>query len=696
MDFGLLALIKELATKPNLTFSSMESSLGESRRQIEYKIEKLNLLLKKKKLAQLVEEDDVIILDPNSKKELLKLLAENENKNKYVYSPRERLTYIYLLLFLNIDYISLNDFLVNLRVSRSTVISDLKILTGLLGDKKLDISYSRKEGYKLVGEELLIRNYAISLILKVLENPENTFVLDSLIDEYDLYSYDYSRLIISELGEKNSIKLYGARLTEFIYIFMFLGNRINNTNFELNDFHIPLNIEKLDEYKFTEEIISYFKKFMTMDKRDISYFTAWILGISVGNVEDETPDTIEICEIVGRIMQRFQFITGIHYDNAEEIFRQLYSHFRPAFYRLLFNIPVFNPLVDRVKEEYGELYYLVEETFKEFSEAFNINIPDSEISYFTVHFGAIFTRGKDLSKFRRKKAGVVMTGGIGLHRVLMNDIGNLFPEVNFYTIPYNEDRLEIEEGTDFIVTSIYKGALINSPIPIIKIKSILNMKERMEFVRDVYSILGKGIFKRPSIAEIMTTIGKYAEIKDENGLKEELTSLLVSDKYELEGKDTSNEDKNYSLKDMVDISTTALRVEGKNYKEVIENCGSYLIRAGKVEKKYVDSIIKEMEVNNFSFTIMPHVALPHTKPEKGAKDFSLGIFTLANEVNFPYTENNPVKYVFFLSCLDNKKHLPTMMALLKLLQKDSFFKLLDGAKDPKELIDGIIRLSNKE
>ena len=52
-------------------------------------------------------------------------------------------------------------------------------------------------------------------------------------------------------------------------------------------------------------------------------------------------------------------------------------------------------------------------------------------------------------------------------------------------------------------------------------------------------------------------------------------------------------------------------------------------------------------------------------------------------------ENDPVKYVFCLSAIDNNSHLRAMSELVELLEEDEFFKVLDSAKEAKEIIDFI-------
>ena len=100
----------------------------------------------------------------------------------------------------------------------------------------------------------------------------------------------------------------------------------------------------------------------------------------------------------------------------------------------------------------------------------------------------------------------------------------------------------------------------------------------------------------------------------------------------------------------------------------------------------MDGIIKAL--NNFGpyFVLLPHVALPHTRAEEGAVKNAIGISTLKNPIWFGNSDNNPVKYIFFLSAMDNEKHIDAMGELLELMNNPMFLSLLDQSNDREEFM----------
>ena len=69
---------------------------------------------------------------------------------------------------------------------------------------------------------------------------------------------------------------------------------------------------------------------------------------------------------------------------------------------------------------------------------------------------------------------------------------------------------------------------------------------------------------------------------------------------------------------------------------------------------------------------------------------------LKNPVVFGSAENDPVKYIFCLSALDNESHLPAMSEFLDLINRHEFFEMLDQAETADEVINYIKEYESNE
>ena len=109
------------------------------------------------------------------------------------------------MLFMNPEYIALQHFIDALQVSRSTVLLDFKDLVLELDQDHITIKNNRIKGYYLSGSEMEIRRYMMKLIISSLADERNTKVFDLFIDDFNLDTFEYSKLVITELSERNHI-----------------------------------------------------------------------------------------------------------------------------------------------------------------------------------------------------------------------------------------------------------------------------------------------------------------------------------------------------------------------------------------------------------------------------------------------------------------------------------------------------------
>ncbi|MBK1809722.1 transcription antiterminator [Clostridium sp. YIM B02505] len=688
MDKEIVSILQILLNSTLITTKVLQEETNSTKRQVTYRLNKINDMFKVKKvpLITLMANKDIIV-QKETKDVIKEILIKNNSKNTYYFSKTERLLYMYLMLFINLEDISINHFIDSLKISRSTVNLDFKDFIPDLEKKGIEVKNNRTNGYYLVGSEMEIRRILIKSIIETLSNEDGSRVFDIFIKEYKLDSYEEAKDIISKLVKKHKITFVENRLVEFIYIFIFLKARmLSNKMITSENIDIP-NISALTsmkEYGFAEELLEVYDSKDKIKPHDIMYISAWILGISVGNFEEGTRDREVITEIVNKMMIKFEYLSGVHYVSHEKIFKQLYSHFRPAYYRLLFKLPIYNPLCKRVKEEYGLLYRIVSNVMKEFCGLFGEEIQEEELAYLTMHFAAIFSSGKKFNILRKRTALIVCSNGVGSSAILYAELTNLFPELNFLP-PLESSKLkDFVEPVDIVFTTNYKAEGLEIDVPVIKVSPVMTQKEKYKLTREVYIQLGDIFLRQPKIDEVMDIVKKYAKVTSESLLSNELLSYFA----QIENF-TSKGDEGLMLSDITNERLIKLKISAKDCEDAIRQSASVLVENGKATGEYVDAMVKTAKESGAYIVITKHVALPHARPEAGTKEIAIGIATLENPVEFGNEDNDPVKYVFCLSAVDNNSHLRAMSELVELFEMDEFFKILDNAKDPKEIIDFI-------
>lgn len=688
MDKEIVSILQILLNSTLITADELQEESNSSKRQITYRINKINDMLKVKKVPLIyLRADKDIIVKKDTKDAIKEILEKNYSKNTYYFSKTERLLYMYLMLFINLEDISINHFIDSIKVSRSTVNLDFKDLIPELEKKSIKVKNNRINGYYLVGNEMEIRRVLIKNIIETLSNEKSSRVFDIFIEEYKLDSFEEAKKIILKLVKKYEITFVEDRLIEFIYIFIFLKARMySNRIVAQENIDIP-NIavmSSMKEYKFARELLEVYESKEKIKSHNIMYISAWILGISIGNDEEDTEDRAVISKIVNKMMTNFGYLSGVYYISQEKIFKRLYSHFRPAYYRLLFKLPIYNPICEKVKEEYRLVYRIVSNAMKEFCGLFGEEIQEEELAYLTMHFATLFSNKKEFDGPRKRIALIVCSNGVGSSAILHAELTNLFPDLYFLPILESSELENISESVDIVFTTNYKAEGLKTDVPVIKVSPVMTPKEKYKVTREVYIQLGDIFLRQPKIDEVMDIIKKYAKVTSESMLSSELLAYFT----QIENF-TSKEGEGPMLSDITNETLIKLRIKAKDWEEAIRQSASVLVENDKVTEAYVDAMVNSAKASGPYIVITKHVALPHARPEAGAKEIAIGIATLENPIEFGNDDNDPVKYVFCLSAIDNNTHLRAMSELVELLEEEEFFRVLDNAKEANEIIDFI-------
>lgn len=690
MDREIIFLLKSIMKRSFYTIDDAQTETESTKRQITYRLEKVNQLVDEVGLLPItIGTQKEFLIDVKTKDYLINYLFESNENISYQLSSDERKIYIYLCMFVNRDYLSIQHFISDLDVSKSTIIQDINDLGVDLLKHDISLDYDRMNGYSINGKEMELRRYMMKLVISALYDNSNSHVFDMFIDSLHLYTFDFSRLIIQELAQKHGISFVENRLTDFIYIFIILIARIvNGKNIDHHNNDIP-DIEMMKtfkEYDFTEELINFFPFRDQIGSLDRKYIASWVLGISFGNVDDDSEDSLIIAQMVGKIMKRFELLSGIHYSNAIGIFRNLYAHFRPAYYRILFRLPIINPLKDRIMSEYPSHYSLVKETMKPFINTFGDEIGDDELAYLTIHFASIFTEEYEEVEIDKHRALIVCLNGIGSSIILYNELRNLFPNIEFLP-PVEISQINTEEyDVDIVFTTDMFKELHHIDVPVVKVNPIMDETERYNVYREVLFLLGNINTPKVREKELTDILRKHlGQVENED--------LIIKDLINAYSRiNITNKEKNdcdTCLYDMVDESLIKLKVDAKTPEDVLTIAGELLIERGAITHNYLLDVLRLYQQTPSYFLIAPHILLPHTKPEKGALDRALSIVTLKNPLHFGDSENNPVKYVFFLSATDNSSHVSAMGEFSNLMNNPKFMALLENAKNPQDILEFI-------
>lgn len=675
-------LMKKLIEKPINSQQNLMDQLSLSKSQINYVLEKASSVLIEAELDPLFVDNLNVELSERNKDYFLYLFSQKKIYDYYELSSEERKKYIFLMLLFHYEeYLSLNHFIQVLRVGKTTFTRDVKKVEEDLRIHDLKIIYTRKNGYRLVGDEAKIRYYLMRMILEDSSLGDNLFLYNYFLSQESDIDVTEIFQIVKNLMSTYDIKLVENRFNEFCYMLIFLVPRLNKN---WTEFYTKYNYQtffKMQEYQFS---VSLLKAFQITNEYASLYVCGWILGMAMGTADQAIPDYSIINELVERIFNRFEMLSGVRFKDKPAAKKQLFSHFRPAYYRLFFHLPIVNYLHDKILAEYPDLFEIVKETIRPIETLFGTEIPDEEISFLTIHFASLLD-DYDEYPVRQKVGLIVCPNGIGSSAIIYNELKSIFPEMILIGPVETNELSAVIENYDMIFTTVPNIRLYSQKRPIYVVNPIMSIDEKYHLIHEIQnsSEVSHREYKTDGLLEI---IDKYADIKDRSQLGKALESYFHesrSPKSKENKKSKSLVTSELNLLDILKPEYIQLNVVSRSWEEAFYVAAAPLIDANIIDRQYIDTIIQTTRREGPYMVIMDKVALPHARPEDGTKEVGLGITVLKNEIKI--MGKTPIKYIFTLSAVDNKKHLAAIAELVSLLDKKTFFNELDYSDYPEEV-----------
>jgi mannitol operon transcriptional antiterminator len=349
------------------------------------------------------------------------------------YSPQERKLFILCTLLEEDEPVKLFTLSHELRVTIPTITHDLDELEDWI--QKIDLILIRRRGYGvgLSGTEANKRK----MISRLARN---------YLDESDLFgktTHSQSPVTIKLLGligKENFTKVEAAlwhpedeglnELSESDYTQLLINISITIARIQKGK-QIELHAESYSIRQSTllTHTIEQLSKVIPLEftTAEISYIAELLQPKEVAHPNQLLPfEELSYMEIVWKLIRRMEENSGIRYSEDRSLRDGLLSHLESALRRLQAGATIRNPLLTQIKKDYEDLFEAVrlaaDETIKE------LVIPDEEIGFLVMHFGASLERQK---QFRRNvRAILVCTSGIGTSKMLAVRLTKALPQID--------------------------------------------------------------------------------------------------------------------------------------------------------------------------------------------------------------------------------------------------------------------------
>lgn len=139
------------------------------------------------------------------------------------------------------------------------------------------------------------------------------------------------------------------------------------------------------------------------------------------------------------------------------------------------------------------------------------------------------------------------------------------------------------------------------------------------------------------------------------------------------------------LSQWIHDGTIALRDNVESWPQALEICAQPLLDSQTITPEYITAIIEQHQKLGPYYVLAPGLAMPHARPEEGAKGLGLSLLKLQQGVSFGSQDNDPVDLIIMLAAPDKHSHIEMISALAELFSSDEDMLLLHQAKTLEEI-----------
>lgn len=687
---------KIISGKGPVKIAALAAAMAVSARSVRYDLDKIDAFLVDCKFAQLVRKNTGIAypVSQGEAETALRRLQEVEPLH-YSTTQAERQDMILAVLLQQQAYVTIDQLAQKLDVSRTTVVKDLQLLRKYLTHSELQLISSTNHGIKITGDEKYLRRTSIALLRRNVDGQGN--IANEIVPAVNVLRQIPQREI-NKLFDKVNIHLIEECVTEaeqqleitfsdeaFYGLVIHIAIAIQRIRLGRD---IRMEYAELKTYETMKEFAAASFIAQKLEKEfalrvpydEIGYITIHLLGSNgYGASPKYSKDWAQVELLTGQILQAVSERLGKpELLRDKQLFNGLQDHLRPAMYRLKNGLYISNPMLPGIKADYAVLFEAVQSSMFPVEDFIGKVFNEEEIGYFTLHFGAALEKYSTAGA-QVMQVLVVCSTGIGTARLLASRLEQVFlVKVAEVTAYRQVEQLLQNKSIDLIITTLS----VKIPgIPCFKVSPLMNAQD-IAYLKQY--LPERRCLSNQLLPHILQLIGQYCEIREYNALVDGLAQILDVDTAQL---DKGGEQP--LLTDLLTEQSVALKVKAKNWEEVVRAGGKIMVDNDFIEERYTEAMVNTVKQMGPYIVIVPGIAMPHARPEDGAKKVGMAIVTLEKPVEFGNAENDPVTVAVFLCAVDKVTHLRALADLMELLEDENFKAAAEAAGSEAELLQYI-------
>lgn len=126
-----------------------------------------------------------------------------------------------------------------------------------------------------------------------------------------------------------------------------------------------------------------------------------------------------------------------------------------------------------------------------------------------------------------------------------------------------------------------------------------------------------------------------------------------------------------------------------DWQEAVTLSAQPLLKREAITHDYLEAIFRQHQTLGPYFVLAPGIAMPHARPEEGAKALGLSLLKINQGVHFHSEDNDPVFILVMLSAPDSSSHIEIISQLAELFADSEAMEQLFLAQTKRQIEDVI-------
>ncbi|SJZ99261.1 Transcriptional antiterminator [Pilibacter termitis] len=666
-------IINFLHSKETIALGELSETLGITRESLKNEVGKINEIARMIQISEIEIRGEELYLPYKFRKNWV-YVKHGVNPYEIELSEEKRRAFIYLLVFVNMEPTSVALFQEFNRVSKNTTLADIKALREEIEEFGVQLEYSRKQGFLLVGSELAIRQLSYRYGTNLAAEKQFRAKMEAYISAFDP---DFILRVVNGLEKvlkKTELRVIQNRYETVLCYLPFQLKRSQEHCVELSE-QSKKTIEQLSSFQITR----YFLQTLEFQLDEELYYLAILFTTFFeGTLTDTRLDFLLECG--QQIIQELERFTAVRVRNREDFLIQLYNHLVPAFFRLRYGLQLKNEMTCEIKLQYDELFQLTKEIIQPLRRLLKgAEITDDELAFFTILFGGEI-EAQSIEEIAHYRALVVCPNGMSSSMILSSELKKMFPTIQFMATSQISNISQFDPNSYEVIFTTFP---IKAEKTIFHCKPIMTKKEKSSLIAKVNKELYLTSNVLPEAREILAELMPYIELKkgvsEEKLLKKLEKKFYQKSIYEEEFKPMLSE---LLTKDMIQFSDEQL-----DWEEAIELVATPLLETGKIETCYIQAMIDKVKELGAFIQLGEKFALPHARPEEGVNALGMSLLKLSQPTYLLGKKEHEVTLFICLAAIDNEAHLKALADLTKILSNKEKYQTLLNAKTKEEILE---------